>query len=76
MTIFADALNNVRSMGSKDPRDEFLQKITKTARGSFIGLIGGLMAGWYYKKNLYVYGLLGTIVGGGINLLFNENSEG
>ena len=72
MSEFADALNNVRRMGSTDPKDEFLRKINKTAKGSFIGLIGGLMAGWYYKKNLYVYGLIGTIVGGGINLILNQ----
>lgn len=74
MNQFAEALNNVKRMGSQDPKDEFLRKITKTARGSLVGLVGGLMAGWYYKQNLYVYGLIGTIIGGGINLLLN-NSE-
>jgi hypothetical protein len=33
------------------------------------------MVGWYYKKNLYVYGLIGTIVGGGINYMILESEK-
>jgi hypothetical protein len=74
MNEFAAALDNVKRMASSDPKEEYIKKFTKTAKGSFVGLIGGLMAGWYYKKNLYVYGLIGTIVGGGINyMLFQED---
>lgn len=75
MNDFAAALENVKRMGSTDPKEEYVKKITKTAQGSFIGLIGGLMVGWYYKKNLYVYGLIGTIVGGGINYMLLESER-
>jgi hypothetical protein len=72
MEDFANALETVKRMGSTDPKEEYLRKVTKTAKGSFIGLVGGLMAGWYYKKNLYVYGLLGTIIGAGANYFLTE----
>jgi hypothetical protein len=75
MNDFAAALDNVKKIGSSDPKDDFMQKISKTAKGSFVGLIGGLMAGWYYKKSLYVYGIIGTIIGGGINLILNNNEN-
>jgi hypothetical protein len=75
MSVFSDALDNVRNIKGSEPKDEFLKKIGKTAKGSFAGLCGGLMIGWYYKKNLYVYGLIGTLVGGTINYyLFQENN--
>jgi hypothetical protein len=76
MTDFAAALENVKRMASNNPKDEYMQKFTQTAKGSFVGMIGGLMVGWYYKKSLYVYGLLGTVIGGGINyLLFQEENK-
>jgi uncharacterized membrane protein len=67
MSVFADALDNVKSLNGQDPKNTFVQKISKTATGSITGLVGGLMIGWYYKKNLYVSGLIGTLVGGAIN---------
>jgi hypothetical protein len=67
MSVFADALQNVKNMNGEDPKNAFVQKITKTATGSITGLVGGLMFGWYYKKNLYVSGLIGTLIGGAIN---------
>jgi hypothetical protein len=74
MSVFSDAITNVRNMKSSDNQNEFIKTITRTAKGSFAGLVGGLMAGWYYKGNLYVYGLVGTLVGGAINYyLFQEN---
>jgi hypothetical protein len=50
-----------------------VKKITKTAKGCFAGMVGGLMLGWYFKKNLYVYALIGTLVGGGINYMLLES---
>jgi hypothetical protein len=74
MNEFAAALDNVKRMASSDPKEEYIKKFTQTAKGSFVGLIGGLMVGWYYKKNLYVYGLIGTVVGGGLNyMLFQQD---
>lgn len=67
MSVFADALENVKSLNGQDPKNTFIQKISKAATGSITGLVGGLMIGWYYKKNLYVSGLIGTLVGGAIN---------
>jgi uncharacterized membrane protein len=67
MSVFADALQNVKNMNGEDPKNAFVQKITKTATGSITGLVGGLMFGWYYKKNLYVSAIIGTLAGGAIN---------
>ncbi len=72
MSFFADALQNVKSLNGEDPKNTFIQKISKTATGSITGLVGGLMIGWYYKKNLYVSALLGTLVGGAINYHLTE----
>ena len=72
MSVFADALQNVKYLNGEDPKNTFIQKISKTATGSITGLVGGLMIGWYYKKNLYVSALLGTLVGGAINYHLTE----
>ena len=72
MSVFADALQNVKSLNGEDPKNTFIQKISKTATGSITGLVGGLMIGWYYKKNLYVSALLGTLLGGAINYHLTE----
>jgi uncharacterized membrane protein len=72
MSVFADALQNVKSLNGEDPKNTFFQKISKTATGSITGLVGGLMIGWYYKKNLYISALLGTLVGGAINYHLTE----
>jgi len=72
--VFANALDNVKAIKESDPKEELVKKIGKTAKGGFAGLVGGLMFGWYYKKNLYVYAMIGTLLGGAINYyLFNEN---
>lgn len=75
MSVFSDALQNVREIKNSDSTENFVNKITKTAKGSFAGLVGGLMVGWYYKKNLYVYGMMGTLVGGAINYYLNEKAK-
>ena len=71
---FVDAIDNVKAIKENDAKDEFVKKISKTANGGFAGLVGGLMIGWYYKKNLYVYAMLGTLIGSGINYYFMENT--
>jgi hypothetical protein len=71
--IFANAIDNVRNIKSSDPKEQYVKKLTKTAKGSFVGLVGGLMVGWYYKQNLYVYALIGTLIGGGINYILMES---
>lgn len=72
-SVYADALDNVKAIKENDSKDELVKKIGKSAKGGFAGLVGGLMIGWYYKKNLYVYAMLGTLVGGAINYyLFKE----
>ena len=73
--VFADAINNVAAIKNNDPKEVISKKISKAAKGGFAGLVGGLMIGWYYKKNLYVYAMLGTIVGGGINYILMGTEE-
>jgi hypothetical protein len=75
MSVFADALQNVKDMNGDDPKNAFVKKITKTATGSISGLVGGLMFGWYYKKNLYVSALIGTLVGGAVNYYLVESNN-
>lgn len=72
MEDFANALDNVRLITSADGKEKYANKIANTAKGGFVGLIGGLMVGWYCKKNLYVYSLIGTLIGGGLYLILNE----
>jgi hypothetical protein len=38
-------------------------------------LVGGLMFGWYYKKNLYVSAIIGTLAGGAINYYLVETNK-
>jgi hypothetical protein len=71
--VFANAIENVKNIKSSDPKEQYVKKITKTAKGCFAGMVGGLMLGWYFKKNLYVYALIGTLVGGGINYMLLES---
>lgn len=75
MTVFADAIQNVKNINGQDQKNAFVKKITRTATGSVSGLIGGLMIGWYYKKNLYVSGLIGVLAGGAINYYLIESDE-
>lgn len=70
--VFADAIDNVAAIKNNDPKQEIVKKFSKAAKGGFAGLVGGLMIGWYYKKNLYVSAMLGTLVGGAVNYLFLE----
>jgi hypothetical protein len=71
--VFANAIDNVAAIKSNDPKEEIVKKVSKAAKGGFTGLVGGLMIGWYYKKNLYVYAMLGTLVGSAVSyFLFDE----
>jgi membrane associated rhomboid family serine protease len=71
---FVDALSNVRNLKNQDAHDTILKKSKMAVKGSLFGLAIGLMYGWYYKKNLYVSGVIGAIGGGGINyLLFKKD---
>jgi di/tricarboxylate transporter len=74
MSEFQDALDNVKTLKSQDTHDTFIQKSRSTIQGSAVGLIVGLMYGWYAKKNLYVSGILGAIGGGAVNyFIFQRN---
>jgi hypothetical protein len=64
---FQDALDNVKKLGSQDAHDTFVEKVRTSIKGSAIGLVTGLLYGWYAKKNLYVSGILGALAGGSIN---------
>jgi hypothetical protein len=72
MEDFANALDNVRQITSSNNQPQYVNRIANTAKGGFVGLVGGLMVGWYFKKDLYVYSLIGTLLGGGLYLLLNE----
>lgn len=72
MEDFANALDNIKEITSPNSKEEYVNKIANTAKGGFVGLVGGLMVGWYFKKNLYVYSLIGTLVGSGIYLILKE----
>jgi hypothetical protein len=67
MSEFQDALDNVKVLKSQDTHDTFIQKTKTTIKGSAVGVVVGLMYGWYYKKNLYVTAILGAIGGGAVN---------
>jgi ABC-type amino acid transport system permease subunit len=67
MSEFQDALDNVKTLKSQDAHDTFIQKTKTTIKGSAVGVVVGLMYGWYNKKNLYVSAILGAIGGGAIN---------
>ena len=74
MSEFQDALDNVKTLKSQDTHDTFIQKSRSTIKGSAVGLVVGLMYGWYSKKNLYVCGILGAIGGGAVNyFVFQRN---
>lgn len=64
---FQDALDNVKKLSTQDAHDTFIEKVRTSIKGSAIGLVSGLLYGWYTKKNLYVCGILGALAGGGIN---------
>lgn len=64
---FQDALDNVKKLGSQDAHDTFIEKVRTSIKGSAIGLVSGLLIGWYTKNNLYVCGILGALAGGSIN---------
>jgi hypothetical protein len=71
--IFANAIDNIEAIKNNDPKEEIVKKVSKAAKGGFTGLVGGLMIAWYYKKNLYVYAMLGTLAGGAVSyFLFDE----
>ena len=67
MNEFQDALDNVKTLKNQDAHDTFIQKTKTTIKGSAVGVVVGLMYGWYNKKNLYVSAILGAIGGGAIN---------
>jgi uncharacterized protein YcfJ len=46
-----------------------MDKAKQTIKGSAMGAVVGLMYGWYNKKNVYVYGVLGAVAGGLINYM-------
>jgi hypothetical protein len=64
---FQQALDNVKKLSSQDAHDTFVDKIRTSIKGSAVGLVTGLLYGWYAKKNLYVTGILGAIAGGAVN---------
>jgi ABC-type amino acid transport system permease subunit len=74
MSEFQDALDNVKTLKSQDAHDTFIQKTKTTIKGSAVGVVVGLMYGWYYKKNLYVTAILGAVGGGAVNyFVFQRN---
>jgi hypothetical protein len=74
MSEFQDALDNVKTLKSQDAHDTVIQKTKTTIKGSAVGVVVGLMYGWYYKKNLYVCAILGAVGGGAVNyFVFQRN---
>jgi hypothetical protein len=71
---FVNALDKVKNLKNQDAHETILQKSKMAVKGSIFGLAIGLMYGWYYKKNLYVSGVIGAVGGGTINyLLFKKD---
>jgi ABC-type amino acid transport system permease subunit len=74
MSEFQDALDNVKTLKNQDAHDTFIQKTKTTIKGSAVGVVVGLMYGWYNKKNLYVCAILGAVGGGAVNyFVFQRN---
>lgn len=57
-------LQEVKDIVSKDKRDILMLTTKASINGASIGLILGLMFGYYKKQNIYVSGLIGAVVGG------------
>lgn len=71
---FQEALDNLKKLSNQDAHDTFVEKFRSSIKGSAVGLITGLLYGWYTKKNLYVTGLLGAVTGGAVNyFLFHRD---
>lgn len=70
---FQEPLNNIESLKNYNSHDSTMTKVKSTVKGSAIGLALGLMYGWYYHKNLYVYGIIGALGGGAFNYFLLNN---
>lgn len=60
------ALESVKNFKNQD----FKVKTEGTINGALIGLVGGIMIGYYKDYNKFVSGLVGLIAGGTISNIF------
>ena len=59
-----DYLQEVKDIVSKDKREILLLTTKASVNGAVTGLVVGMMFGFYKQKNIYVFGLVGAVLGG------------
>lgn len=59
-----DYMQEVKDIVSKDKRDVLLKTSKASVTGAVSGLVLGMMIGHYKGKNIYMFGLMGGIIGG------------
>lgn len=59
-----DFLAQAKDIASKDKREILMITTRASVNGAVTGLVLGLMIGYWKKKNIYVAGLVGAVIGG------------
>jgi hypothetical protein len=59
-----DFLAQAKDIVNKDKREVLMMTTRASVNGAVTGLVLGLMIGYWKNKNIYVTGLVGSIIGG------------
>lgn len=74
-----DIIEQNKKLINGDQKRELMVRTKGTVQGAFTGLVGGVMFGYFKKKNIYTTGFVGLLIGGVISAImigkFSNNYE-
>lgn len=74
-----DIIEQNKRLINGDQKKALMTKTKGTVQGAFTGLVGGVMFGYFKKKNIYTTGFVGLLIGGLISAImigkFSENNK-
>lgn len=74
-----DIIEQNKKLINGDQKRELMFRTKGTVQGAFTGLVGGVMFGYFKKKNIYTTGFVGLLIGGIISSImigkFSNNYE-
>lgn len=66
---------NINEMKNGTYGEKMNQKSVGYKKGAVVGLVVGVLAGMYFKKNLIMFGLIGVVGGGYVGYKIAEATE-
>lgn len=69
----SDIIDYNKNLINGDRKKQLLTQTKGTVQGSFTGLVGGVMYGYFKEKNIYTTGFVGLLIGGLISAILIGN---